>query len=265
MNELSIYHFGESIVKIIKNIIEKGESIDLNDLRRKFEDNNDLLDNIDNIDNIDNVAIFLRILKSHLVKFDIKQYLKDYNSCVQIELEYKNNLEKLKNLENQINDLLEEFQDDLGSFSLGFKPMRMSVKEKFLKKMYFCKEDELKEQIHKLENFYRNLLDNYGRLNTDMDQYNLRVKKGKMFEYFELSELLLNTIPIVRTKIKESKSYKKIIEMHEKKLYKISNQVITDLNKLFVVNNQNLEILIKDTNIFLDIKDKNGYPLEAKI
>lgn len=232
-------------INAIKHYIQNKDDIDINidSNIEKYKNSTDLLDN---------TAIFLRILNRHLTDFDIGKYLEDLEKYESIQVEGNQNIAKLIDNEKKVISLLEEYKVNTLGFDLGIKLFKIPIKKEFLNNIGNL--NELEKSSIELQEFHKNLLNNYGKLNGNMHKNNLMVKKGKMFEYFKLSDSLLENTNILIKYIDDYPRLYKNIENYNNAFSEISKKVIIDISQLCKLDNDLLQKIEKDVSTFFNIK-----------
>lgn len=230
---------------VIKYYIQNKNKINLDNNIEKYKENADLLDN---------TAIFLRILDKHLSDFNTHQYLNDLKKYKSIKIYGNVNIKELIDNETKIINLLEEYKVNISGFDLGIKLFKIPIKKEFLNNIDNL--NELEKSLIELQEFHKNLVNNYGKFNCNMHQNNLIVKKGKMFEYFKLSDSLLENTTIVLKDINDYSKLNKDIANHNNAFNEISKKVIIDISELCDLGNDLLQKIEKDISIFFNIEEE---------
>jgi hypothetical protein len=230
---------------IIKYYIQNKKTIDIDKNIEKYKENAGLLDNN---------AIFLRILDKHLINFNTNQYLDDLIKYENMKINGNENIKKLIDNETKIVNLLEEYKVNIGGFDLGIETFKIPIKKEFLNNIDNL--NELEKSLIKLQEFHKNLLNNYGKFNGNMHQDNLMVKKGKMFEYFKLSDSLLKNTNIILKDINDYSKLNKDIKTHNNTFNEISKKAIIDISELYELDNDLLQKIEKDISVFFNIEEE---------
>lgn len=240
MEQLNIHLINGSIFNIIKFYILNKDNINIKKQQQKFKDNYTLLDN---------VAIFLRILDKNILNIS-DDYINNFKKLENIVSIGNDNILKISNFEQKINKILEKDNPKMSGWDLDIYLMKIPVKSIFLINQKNSTE-KLKDNLEELEIFHKNLLSNYGKYNGDFNQDNLKIKSGFMFQYFELSDLLLDTTTILIRNINDYQEYQKNQDNYSQELYKIANNTVYDIQKLCSLDNELLKIIIDDVNKFI--------------
>jgi hypothetical protein len=242
VEHLSINLIEGSISDIVKFYILKKDNINIKEKQEIFKDDNFLLDD---------AAIFLRILDKNILNIS-DNYINNYKQLEKILSVIKENIPKIINFEEGINKILEEYSPKLFDSDLDSGFIKMSIKPiNFVKQEYSA--EKLKDNLEKLKIFYKKLLSKNGRLNGGIGQNNLKIKLGFMFEYFELSDSLLN---ITTKTISDINDYQKYQEIQVNYISKIPYNIVSDIEKLYPLNNEQLEKFIKHVNEFIGNENK---------
>ena len=241
MVELNIHLINGSISNIIKFYILNKDNINIKEKQEIFKDNDSLLDN---------VAIFLRNLDKKILNIS-DDYINNYKQLEKIILVRNENIQKISELERDINEILKNSNPKIAGWDLDVDIIKTSVKSTFLMNQTSDVE-KLKDNLEELEVFHKNLLSNYGKYNGSVNQYNLIIKSGSMFEYFELSDSLLNTTTKLISDIDDYQKYQEI----QPNLSKIADNIVSDIEKLCSLDNKRLKIIIKHVNKFIGNEDK---------
>jgi hypothetical protein len=250
MGELNIHLINGSIFNIIKYYILNKDNIKIKEKQEIFKNNCSLLDK---------VAIFIRILDKNILNI-LDDYINNDKQLVGLEDIINENIQRIGELERDINKILEKSNPKIDGWDLDIYIMKIPVKSIFLINQKNSTE-KLKNNLEELEIFHKNLLSNYGKYNGSFNQDNLKIKSGSMFEYFELSDSLLNTTRKLISNIDDYQKYHKNQDNYNKELYNIANTTVYDIGKLCYLDNKLLEVIIDDVNKFIgneEIKSKEN-------
>ncbi len=244
MERLSLNLIHGSIYNIIKFYILNSGTIDYEKSKKKFQDNFNLLDNS---------AIFLRITNQNLDSDFVENYKKNHLQIEKDREEKNKIINEVKKLEKKINNIIisYDYESNKSSKILGLDSSLLIGQE--VKTIFLNDEINIKS-LENLKKFHTVLLSNHGRYIDKPNEKNFNIKTGHMFQYYELSDLLLSEINKLISKFQEYENNINEKEKFKQSIYSILDKIINDLNSLTTLNDELLKSIINDVDVFLGDK-----------
>jgi len=208
---------------------------------------------------LDNAAIFLRILDKNMSNIS-REYMSNHEKIKEILAKIDKNWQTVYEDQKSIDSLMEidvvKLKDDdmpvFGLHDCGLLGNKIQT-------IFIDSEQSLdsKEKLEKLKEFYTNLLLNHGRCIGNAQQFNLKIKSGCMFQYFKLSDKLIDTTTKLINYLNEYKEYREIQNNYNQELSNITKNIEQEITELYSLDENSFKKIINDVNEFIGNKKVN--------